>query len=320
MTWSWIWNLKLPENIRHFVWIIMHGKLPTNCTRVTHHISTDKSCYRCGAANETILHTLRDCPKAMQVWNDFDFPSHTHFHGDDMYNWVKLNAVTDHGPLFLICCWMIWKSRNEESFKNISRALWNTLSQITTLLHSTKKAFGGSNKISTPILVSWHPPPKNVIKVNVDGSSIGNPGPSGFGGLLRNTFGGWITGFAGSCGFTSNINAELQAISHDLDIAWNHGFRNVICESDFQTALKLIQEGVPSTHPYAPLVDYIRSLIHKKWQLVLVHTLRKGNASVDWIAKLGASLVQELKMFPICPSPLSNICLADSMGIQFPRA
>jgi hypothetical protein len=58
MTWSWIWNLKLLENIRHFVWIIMHGKLPTNYTRITHHISTDKSCYRCGAANETILHTL----------------------------------------------------------------------------------------------------------------------------------------------------------------------------------------------------------------------------------------------------------------------
>jgi hypothetical protein len=34
MTWSWIWNLKLPKNIRHFVWIIMHGKLLTNCTLV----------------------------------------------------------------------------------------------------------------------------------------------------------------------------------------------------------------------------------------------------------------------------------------------
>jgi ribonuclease HI len=65
-----------------------------------------------------------------------------------------------------------------------------------------------------------HPlPPENVIKVNVDGSSIGNPGPSSFGDLLRNTFGGWITCSAGSCGFTSNINVELQAISHGLDIA-----------------------------------------------------------------------------------------------------
>ncbi|KAK2370222.1 TMV resistance protein N [Trifolium repens] len=104
---------------------------------------------------------------------------------------------------------MIWKSRNDESFKNTSRTLWNTLSQINTLLHSTKKVFGDSNKISIPRLVFWHPPPENVIKVNVDGSSIGNPGLSGFSGLLRNTFGGWIPGFSGSCGFTSNINVEL---------------------------------------------------------------------------------------------------------------
>jgi ribonuclease HI len=87
--------------------------------------------------------------------------------------------------------------------------------------------------------------------------------------------------FAGSCGFTSNSNVELQAISHGFDIAWNHGFRKVICESDSQKALKLIQVGVPFTHSYAPSVDYIRSLIHKEWQLVLVHTLRERNAGAD---------------------------------------
>jgi hypothetical protein len=50
---------------------------------------------------------------------------------------------------------------------------------------------------------------------------------------------------------------------------------------DSQMALKFVQEGVPSTHPYADLVDYIQSLMHKELQLVLVHTLREGNESVD---------------------------------------
>jgi hypothetical protein len=39
------------------------------------------------------------------------------------------------------------------------------------------------------------------------------------------------------------------------------------------------------------LVDSIQSLMYKELQLVLVHTLREGNESVDWLAKLGASLV-----------------------------
>jgi len=43
----------------------MHRKLPTNLTWVTHHISIVASCYRRGEANETILPTLEDSPKAM---------------------------------------------------------------------------------------------------------------------------------------------------------------------------------------------------------------------------------------------------------------
>lgn len=64
--------------------------------------------------------------------------------------------------------------------------------------------------------------------INVDGSSVGNPGPSDFDGILRNSFGGWFTSFVGSFGFNSNINAEFQAISYGHDIAWNNGFKNMI--------------------------------------------------------------------------------------------
>jgi len=71
-----------------------------------------------------------------------------------------------------------------------------------------------------------------VIKDNVGGSSIGNPGRSGFGGLLRNFQDGWIIGFTRSCGHTTNINVELPAISYVLLITWDLGFSDIICESD----------------------------------------------------------------------------------------
>jgi hypothetical protein len=32
-------------------------------------------------------------------------------------------------------------------------------------------------------------------------------------------------------------------------------YRNIICESNFQTNLLLIEDGVPYTHPYAPIID-----------------------------------------------------------------
>jgi len=48
--------------------------------------------------------------------------------------------------------------------------------------------------------------------VNVDGSSFGNPGNAGFGGLLRNDIGVWLHGFSESCGRASTLLAELSAI------------------------------------------------------------------------------------------------------------
>lgn len=47
--WSWVWRLRLPENIEQFIWIILHGKLPTNQLRHYRHLSGDQSCVRCGA-------------------------------------------------------------------------------------------------------------------------------------------------------------------------------------------------------------------------------------------------------------------------------
>ena len=43
--------------------------------------------------------------------------------------------------------------------------------------------------------VSWVPPKDVEIKVNVDGSRVGDPPIVGFGGALRNNSGEWIVGF-----------------------------------------------------------------------------------------------------------------------------
>ena len=51
-----------------------------------------------------------------------------------------------------------------------------------------------------------------MIKVNTDGSSLGNPGPAGFGGLARDDQGKWLTGFAGFIGDATILKAELWAV------------------------------------------------------------------------------------------------------------
>ena len=59
-SWSWIWKLRVPENLKHFAWLIMHNCLPTNCFIFHRHITQDASCHLCCVTKEIILHVLCD--------------------------------------------------------------------------------------------------------------------------------------------------------------------------------------------------------------------------------------------------------------------
>ncbi|GKU87794.1 hypothetical protein SLEP1_g2134 [Rubroshorea leprosula] len=57
----------------------------------------------------------------------------------------------------------------------------------------------------------WSKPLSPFIKLNTDGSILGNPGGAASGGLFRDHNGGWILGFAKKIGITSSLTAELWA-------------------------------------------------------------------------------------------------------------
>lgn len=113
--------------------------------------------------------------------------------------------------------------------------------------------------------------------MNTDRSSIGNPVNAGFGGINGDQHGNWITGYSGSCGYTTSLNADLLAINFGMILCWNLGHRTIVRESNSKIALNLIMKGVDSTHPYAPVVQKIEALCHQAWSLSFIHTYREGN-------------------------------------------
>ena len=50
------------------------------------------------------------------------------------------------------------------------------------------------------------------IKLNTDGSAIGNPGLAGAGGILGDSSGWWLLGFSLNLGIVTNNMAELAAV------------------------------------------------------------------------------------------------------------
>ncbi|RZB90460.1 putative ribonuclease H protein [Glycine soja] len=157
------------------------------------------------------------------------------------------------------------------------------------------------------------------FKLNIDGSSIGNPGNAGFGGIIRDSFGDWHAGFYGSCGTATSLQAELLAILHGLNLSWDKGFRNIQCESDSKLALQLISEGRNSLHPYASIIQKIQDFKLLHWDLHFNHTFREGNMCADELAKTGSSLQCNLQVFNGCPPFITQLVLADRKGAQYIR-
>lgn len=89
----------------------------------------------------------------------------------------------------------------------------------------------------------------------LDGSSKGNPDPTGFGGVVRNDCGCFLLGFAGFLGYSEIVQAELTTLLQGLHLCWEKGFRQVVVSSDFVLAIELVQGTVSRFHIYAALVD-----------------------------------------------------------------
>ncbi|OMO66936.1 hypothetical protein COLO4_30280 [Corchorus olitorius] len=160
----------------------------------------------------------------------------------------------------------------------------------------------------------------NPLNVNTDGSSTGNPGPSGAGGIIRDDQGHVISAFARKLGYTNSLAAELWGIRDGLQMAVSLGLHNkIIVEADSTAAIDLIMADNVSNHTYSTLIYDCRCLMETLGVRALKHVLREGNKCADILAKLGATQDQSFTTFNSTPDFLFLAVFADIMGVTYPR-
>ncbi|KAF7839409.1 zinc finger BED domain-containing protein RICESLEEPER 2-like [Senna tora] len=107
----------------------------------------------------------------------------------------------------------IWLSQNKLIFENRvvdhARIGKRILMGASEFVH-----LGGNDKLvknqnSTEILVQWKPPLQGWLKLNTDGSCIGNPSPIAAGCIIRDAFRNWIHGFSNFFGRGSSLKAKM---------------------------------------------------------------------------------------------------------------
>jgi len=157
----------------------------------------------------------------------------------------------------------------------------------------------------------------NVI-LNVDGSCPGSTTRAGFGGLLRNYVGFYLSGFSGFIQNSTNIlRAELLAIYHGLLQAKETTITDLVCYS--LHCINLIKGHPIKFHTYAVLIQDIKELIDDQINVIIYHTLREGNQCAHFLAKFGASSDINLSVHAPPPEGLRSLLRTDAAVTFFSR-
>ena len=183
------------------------------------------------------------CPKSFSdMWSQWTSLVHGNFQRKE---WLML---------FFSVAWFIWLLRNDLIFQQktpdydtifflIITCLCLWLKAIhsdfpyssTDLIRSTDGLIRWSNVQSFRIDNMWSPPMVNSFKWNVDGSSLGKPGPSAIGGVLRNHHGHLLGMFFVPVGILDSNIAELRAIVKAIELSVSNCLlhhQHLIIESD----------------------------------------------------------------------------------------
>ncbi|CAN1808124.1 Putative ribonuclease H protein At1g65750 [Linum perenne] len=143
--WQKVWKWKGPNKIKHFMWIVMQGKLLTNRERMRRHLAASDTCSACSQGAETLDHLFRSCRFARDVWNAclpvVLSPEQQHLNFQDW--WIGNVGNASLNPTFGVAAWLIWKRRNKSIFENVVESASEVCNQVkfwVLLLSSSWKA------------------------------------------------------------------------------------------------------------------------------------------------------------------------------------
>ena len=113
--WSWVWKLRVPQRIRTFLWLVLHGRLLTNEERARRRLCDSSQCELCNGGVEDLDHLFRHGPMAKEVWRELRLSGLVYLARDPNFKlWLQQNLGQSHEDpdwslKFLVTLWYIWK-------------------------------------------------------------------------------------------------------------------------------------------------------------------------------------------------------------------
>lgn len=241
VVWKMIWGWSGIKRIKFFLWLVAHGRLCTNDRRAIWS-GCNPMCSLCSNQVESILHVLRYCDHAYNVWDRvLPIQRRRDFFSVDIRCWILSNRSQNvvgkvWSVTFGVTCWLLWTWRNKRLFDGnfvYPSRRDHVINNWVEWIINAKPEFFSSLAIKSQtekLLIRWFPPPNWWIKASSDGAVNSVTKSAACGGLLRDFDGQWRGGI-------------LWGMCEILKLAWISGFKNVLLECDSKVAVELVAKG-----------------------------------------------------------------------------
>ncbi|KAL0445894.1 UNVERIFIED_CONTAM: hypothetical protein Slati_1717300 [Sesamum latifolium] len=166
-----------------------------------------------------------------------------------------------------------------------------------------------------PRVVRWATPSPAWFKLNSDGSSLGNPGSVGTGGIIRDAAAQVRLAYQVALGTTTSVIAELTAVWRGLELAMAHGLAPIVVEVDATMVIQLLQSRTSGRWEVQHLIMRIVQIQHVLGSDVR-HIFSEANGAADHLVKETASLQITRVLHPgDITGALRGILRLDRLGI-----
>ena len=143
--------------------------------------------------------------------------------------------------------------------------------------------------------------------MNLDGSTIGNPGPARCGGVIRDNNGHWIVGFTRRIGVTTSCTVELWGLRDGLNMPCSLNISSLIVELDAKCIVDALGNLDYVNNVVSPILDDCRLLVTRIPRILFKHCYRQVNRCADSLARISCYLEADFSFLSSPPMDILSV-------------
>jgi ribonuclease HI len=322
--WKSIWNLKVPNMEKHFIWRACHDILPTRENLMRRKIVSDPFCPICGLEIETVGHILWECSSAMDVWGVCKAFQKRSITGQSFISLVEEISRTgseNDMRLFVGLARQIWLRRNsfvhEGTFTHPDMLVRKAHSCLEEFEATCSKEGQPKELDGTGVNEKWQAPPEGIYKANWDAALNHQSGRIGIGTVIRDHEGKVK---AAQCSvrkgnFEPSV-AEALAAVQTLTLCKDLGLTKINLEGDAKNVVTALNLKEANWSKGGHIIADAQVLLQNFLFCEINYVSRVRNNAAHNLAKLAARLGFERQWREECPDCISEIIRVEQIALS----